>query len=43
MLPIITQHWWVLVLRGVIALALGALAFAFPGVTIVFAAAFLAA
>ena len=43
MLPIVTQHWWLLVLRGALALVFGGLALAFPGVTIAFAAAFLAA
>jgi uncharacterized membrane protein HdeD (DUF308 family) len=43
MIPIITRHWWVLVLRGIIALALGILALLFPGVTITFAAIFFAA
>ena len=43
MVPIITRHWWVLVLRGIIALAFGILALLFPGVTIAFAAAFFAA
>ena len=43
MLPIITQYWWVLVLRGIISLVFGALALVFPGVTIAFAAIFFAA
>jgi len=43
MVPIITRHWWALVVRGVIALILGILALVFPNVTIVFAAAFFAA
>ena len=42
MIPIITRHWWVLVLRGLIALAFGILALLFPGVTITFAAIFFA-
>jgi uncharacterized membrane protein HdeD (DUF308 family) len=43
MLPIITQYWWALLLRGVISLAFGILALAFPRVTIAFAAIVFAA
>lgn len=43
MLPIITRHWWVLVLRGVIAVAFGLFAFAFQDVAFAVLATFIAA
>ena len=43
MLPIITRHWWVLVLRGVIALLFGITALIHPPVTFLFLAIFIAA
>jgi uncharacterized membrane protein HdeD (DUF308 family) len=43
MLPIITRHWWVLVLRGALAILAGLLAIIFQGVAFAFLAVFIAA
>jgi uncharacterized membrane protein HdeD (DUF308 family) len=43
MIPIITRHWWVLSIRGALAIAFGVLAIAFPPATFVFLAVFVAA
>lgn len=43
MIPIITGHWWALVLRGVIALIFGVLALAYPPLTFELLAIFVAA
>jgi uncharacterized membrane protein HdeD (DUF308 family) len=43
MLPIITRHWWALVLRGVIAVLFGIMSLLYPPATFEFLALFLAA
>jgi len=43
MLPIITRHWWALVLRGVVALVFGGLALAYPPITFDILAIFVSA
>jgi uncharacterized membrane protein HdeD (DUF308 family) len=43
MTPIITKHWWALVLRGALAIAFAVLSIAFPPITFVFLAIFVAA
>ena len=34
MLPMFTRNWWVLLLRGIVAMLFGILAFRFPGMTL---------
>jgi len=34
MLPMFTRNWWVLLLRGIVAILFGILAFRFPGMTL---------
>jgi uncharacterized membrane protein HdeD (DUF308 family) len=43
MIPVITGHWWAIVLRGVLAVLFGLWAVAVPGITITVLAAFFAA
>jgi len=43
MLPIITRHWWILVLRGAIAVLFGIMALTYPPATFEFLAIFIAA
>ena len=32
----LTQHWWVVLLRGILAILFGVMAYAWPGVTLTF-------